>query len=368
MIDGEGAATGGEGRVLSFGVVVPAFGPLASRRAFNDAVDTIEGLGFEDVWFGDHVAVPSYAAHLTRPEWLEPLSACMLALGRTSRLRAGTDVLVLPYRNPLLVAKMAATADVLSGGRLVLGIGVGYLKGEFEALGADYGRRGAVTDEYLRVMRGLWGSAGTPTSFDTEFVRFNDVCMGPPPTTGQVPVWVGGNARGALRRAALMGDGWHPLFPTPDLYRLGRDTIVAMRGSVEGFAFSMSLAVTRVLKTDETYTPRSWGDDADIPEDFGYSPPIPLADGGRPRFVGHPDQLAADVEDYAAAGVRHFTLRFSAGADVGVADYFDQLARFADQVMDRFSAPSRPADPRPYPPARDTNLSMTSHGHQLDRS
>jgi len=235
MIDGEGAATAGGGQELSFGVVVPAFGPLASRRAFNDAVDTIEGLGFEDVWFGDHVAVPSYAAHLTRPEWLEPLSACMLALGRTTRLRAGTDVLVLPYRDPLLVAKMAATADVLSGGRLVLGIGVGYLKGEFEALGADYGRRGSVTDQYLRVMQVLWGSAGTPVSFDTEFVRFNDVCMGPPPTTGQVPVWVGGNARGALRRAALMGDGWHPLFPTPDLYRSGRDTIVALRGSGDQF-------------------------------------------------------------------------------------------------------------------------------------
>jgi probable F420-dependent oxidoreductase len=371
MIDGEGAATGGGGRVPSFGVVVPAFGPLAARAAFNDAVDTIEGLGFDDVWFGDHVAVPSYAAHLTRPEWLEPLSACMLALGRTSRLRAGTDVLVLPYRDPLLVAKMASTADVLSGGRLVLGIGVGYLKGEFEALGADYGRRGAVTDEYLTAMRALWGSAGAPTSFDTEFVRFNDVCMGPPPTTGQVPVWVGGNARGALRRAALMGDGWHPLFPTPDRYRSGRDAIVAWRGSADRFVFSISLAVTRVLQTGETYTPRSWGEEADIPEDFGYSPPVPLADDGRPRFVGHPDQLAADVEAYAAAGVEHFTLRFSVGDDVGVADYFDQLQRFADHVMARFSVsspPLPPTDPPPSPPARDRILTMTSHGTQRNRS
>ena len=78
-------------------------------------------------------------------------------------------------------------------------------------------------------MRALWASAGTPTSFDSEFVRFNDVCMGPPPTTGQVPVWVGGNARGALRTCPPMGDGWHPLFPTPDLYRSGRDAIVAWR-------------------------------------------------------------------------------------------------------------------------------------------
>jgi probable F420-dependent oxidoreductase len=341
MIDGEGTAAMGSGHAASFGVVVPAFGPLASRGAFNDAVDAIEGLGFDDVWFGDHVAVPSYAAHVTRPEWLEPLSACLLALGRTSRLRAGTDVLVLPYRNPLLVAKMAATADALTGGRLVLGIGVGYLKGEFAALGADYGRRGPTTDHYLRAMRALWGSAGTPISFDSEGISFEDVCMGPPPTTGQVPVWVGGNARAAVHRAALMGDGWHPLFPTPALYRVGRDAIAALRGSVEGFTFSMSLAVTRVLDVGETSTPRAWGDDSDIPEDFGYSPPIPVTPDGRPRFVGNPDQLAADVEDYLEAGVRHFTLRFSAGTE-GVADYFGQLQRFADQVMDRFSKPTQP--------------------------
>ena len=333
---------GGGGHSASFGVVLPAFGPLTSLGAFNDAVDTIEGLGFDDIWFGDHIAVPSYAAHVTRPEWLEPLSACMLALGRTTRLRAGTDVLVLPYRNPLLVAKMAATTDALTGGRLVLGIGVGYLKGEFAALGADYGRRGPMTDQYLQAMRVLWGSAGTPVSFDSEFVSFADVCMGPSPTTGQVPVWVGGNAAAALRRAALMGDGWHPLFPSPDLYRSGRDAIVASRGSAEGFTFSISLAATRVLDVGESYTPHTWGDDAAIPEDFGYSPPIPTTADGRPRFVGDPDQVAADIEDYVDAGVRHFTLRFSAGGDVGVSDYFHQLQRFAGQVMDRFSKPMQP--------------------------
>jgi alkanesulfonate monooxygenase SsuD/methylene tetrahydromethanopterin reductase-like flavin-dependent oxidoreductase (luciferase family) len=115
-----------------------------------------------------------------------------------------------------------------------------------------------------------------------------------------------------------------------------------LRGSVEGFVFSMSLAVTRVLDTGGTYAPRAWSDNDDIPDDFGYSPPIPMTDDGRPRFVGDPDQVAADVEDYLDAGVRHFTLRFSAGADVSTSDYFDQLQRFADQVMDRFSKPTQP--------------------------
>jgi hypothetical protein len=142
---------------------------------------------------------------------------------------------------------------------------------------------------------------------------------------------------------------------------------LALRGSSDQFVFSISLAVTRVLEVGETYTPRSWGEEADIPEDFGYSPPIPLADDGRPRFLGHPDELAADIEAYAAAGVEHFTLRFSAGDDVGVADYFDQLHRFADQVMARFSVPSPATDPPPYPSARDSDLSMASQGRSLNR-
>jgi hypothetical protein len=122
-------------------------------------------------------------------------------------------------------------------------------------------------------------------------------------------------------------------------YRIGRGTIAALRESVEGFTFSMSLAVTRVLHPGEIYAPHAWSDDADIPVDFGYSPPIPMDDHGRPRFVGDPDEVAADIQDYLDAGVRHFTLRFSTGADAGVSDYFDQLQRFAGQVMDRFSTP-----------------------------
>lgn len=321
----------------SFGVVIPATGPLATRAAFGDAVDTIEGLGYEDVWFGDHVAVPSYAAAITDPDWLEPITCCLLALGRTTRLRAGTDVLVVPYRNPVLVAKMAATADAMSGGRLVLGVGVGYLKGEFAALGADYKHRGAVSDEYLRAMRVLWAGAGKPTSFDGEFVRFDDVCVGPAPIRGQVPVWVGGNAPAALRRAAVLGDGWHPLFPTPGGYRRGRDAIVAMRKTSERFVFSMSLAATKVLEPGGTYKPALWADLADVPDDFGYAPAVPTTDDGRVRFVGDPDQVATDVEDYLDAGVEHFTLRFSVGGhDIVVADYLDQLQWFAQEVMARF--------------------------------
>jgi probable F420-dependent oxidoreductase len=323
----------------SFGVVIPATGPFGSPAVFGTVVDAIEDLGYDDVWFGDHVAVPSYAAHITAPDWLEPITSCLIALGRTTRLRAGTDVLVLPYRNPVLVAKMAATADVISNGRLVLGVGVGYLKGEFAALGAPYERRGAISSEYVRVMRELWAGAGTPVSFDGEFVQLEQVCVGPAPTSGRVPVWVGGNARAAWRRAADLGDGWHPLFPSAEEYRRGHDAIVGMRDTSERFVFSISLATTHLLDAGGAYSPLLWADQADLPEDFGYAPAAPVTGDGRVRFVGVADEVAADVEDYVAAGVEHFTLRFSTGGqDANVTEYLDQLQRFADEVTPRFRA------------------------------
>lgn len=329
-----------------FGVVVPATGPVTHPRAFGEVIDACDALGYDGVWFGDHVAVPSYAAAFTDPGWIEPLSGCLLALGRSRRLRAGTDVLVVPYRNPLVVAKMAATAHALSGGRLVLATGVGYLRGEFGALGADYARRGAVTDEYLGVIRTLWRSGGRPTSFAGRFVSFDQVCLGPSADALAVPLWVGGNAPPALRRAAALGDGWHPLFPTPEAYRRGRERIDALR-EPGPFTWSISLAATRVLGAGESYAPTSWADVSDVPADFGYAPPMPTDPDGRPRFVGDADEVAADVTEYVAAGVEHFTLRFSTGgAGSSVADYLAQLERFACEVMGRFPAPA------PDPPGR----------------
>lgn len=328
----------------TFGVVVPATGPVARPRSCGEVIDACEALGYDGVWFGDHVAVPAYAAAFTEPDWTEPLSACMLALGRSHRLRAGTDVLVVPYRNPVVVAKMAATAQAMSGGRLVLGTGVGYLKGEFEALGADYAHRGEVTDEYLQVIRALWDSGGRPTGFSGRFVSFDQVCLARSPEVAPTPLWVGGNAPAALRRAAALGDGWHPLFPTPEEYRSGRRRIDALRAPGP-FTWSISLAATRVLSAGEGYAPTSWADAANVPADFGYAPPVPTTPGGRIRFVGNPDQVAADIDEYVAAGVQHFTLRFSVGgAAWSEADFLTQLERFAREVMPRFTpSKARPA-------------------------
>ncbi|HVX21217.1 MAG TPA: TIGR03619 family F420-dependent LLM class oxidoreductase [Acidimicrobiales bacterium] len=329
----------------SFGYVIPSFGPFVDPAAFTDLVQAGEDLGFADVWFGDHVVVPHYAAGLIHPDWVDPLAACLAGMGKGSRLRFGTDVLVGPYRHPALVAKMVASGIRLTGGRMVLGVGVGYLRGEFDILGADHRNRGAVTDEFLDVLRALWAGSGT-VGYHGDHVTFDDAVFGPTPSE-PVPVWVGGNNPRARRRAATRGDGWHPLFPTPEGYAEGRRDILAHREEAghhddgpdgRPFTFSYSCAVTAVLDAlPADYRMGTWDEVPDIPADFSYSPPVPAAPDGRPRFVGTPDLVAADVAAYVAAGVDHFTLRFANGSpDVGVADLLSQMGRFADEVAPRF--------------------------------
>jgi probable F420-dependent oxidoreductase len=324
---------------VSFGVAMPSVGEFAAPAVTADLVQLAEALGYADVWYGDHVAVPSYAAHLVSKDWIEPLAACFIALGRTSRLRVGTDVLVLPYRHPLLVAKMAATAQHLSGGRLIIGGGVGYLRGEFAALDAPYEERGRASDEALEIFDALWSSGGDAVSHGGEFWSFDDVRFGPDPAAGRVPVWVGGNAPAALRRAARFGDGWHPLFPTPEQYAVARATILDQRadlGRAGEFTFSFSCAATElVASARDEYETHVW---TDVPDDFTYAPPAPATADGRPRFVGSPDDVAADIAAYSAAGVDHFTLRFAnGGPEVDVDQLMGQMREFAAEVAPRFA-------------------------------
>lgn len=302
---------------MRIGVCIPTYDAYGDGEVQRRLIVEAERYGFDSVWFGDHILVPSYAVKQTDPHWYDAVATAILGMGLTSRISFGTDVLVAPYRDPIRLAKMAATASELSGGRLMLGLGVGYLKGEFEALGVPpYERRGAVTDEYLRVMRLLFETHG-PVAFDGEWIRFSEVEFGPVPRIAP-PLLVGGNHDRAHERAARLGDGWHPLFCAPDAYARGRDRIGEIRareGIGRPFTFSYSCPQTRLLVPGEAM-PRAFVQNTDeAPDDYDYVPETGRAADGRQRFIGTAEQLYDDIAAFAAAGVEQMVLRFAMSWD-----------------------------------------------------
>jgi alkanesulfonate monooxygenase SsuD/methylene tetrahydromethanopterin reductase-like flavin-dependent oxidoreductase (luciferase family) len=324
---------------VRFGVVIPTYGRFADPAAVLQLISVAEELGYDGAWFSDHVAIPGYATTWVPPPHLEALATCCLAMGRTTRLRCGVDVLVAAYRHPLVLAAMAGTAARLSGGRLVLGVGVGYLEGEFAALGLPYQRRGDLADEMLTILRRAWTTSGPLTHTGGQW-SFADVRAGAGANGTPPPLWIGGNATRALRRAALLGDGWHPLWPSPEGYALARQRIRTERTRAEidrPFTFSLSCPLTSVVSSHSRGPSHADQDRRPARPEYGYVPPIPRATDGRPRFVGTPDELTADIDAYAAAGVEHLTVRLWTSADgADVDEVTARMTDFATHVANRF--------------------------------
>ena len=325
---------------MRFGVCVPTYDQYGDREVLARLIGEAERLGYDSIWFGDHIVVPGYATAMTDPHWYEAITTAAVGIGLTSRLRFGTDVLVTPNRNPLLLAKMAATASELSGGRLILGMGIGYLKGEFEALGSPpYERRGAVTDKYLRIIRLLFRT-DDPLSFKGEWHAFDDVRFGPLPASPP-PILVGGNHARALERAALLGDGWHPLFCDPAEYARGRTAIAEMREGAgltdEPFTLSYSCPRTRLLMPGEAPPVESYGT-GERPAEYAYIPTIGRAADGRQHFIATADQMIEDIAAYQAAGVEQMVLRFALAwdPDINPDRMIEQWQAFAEQVAPAF--------------------------------
>ncbi|MGH3373119.1 MAG: LLM class flavin-dependent oxidoreductase, partial [Actinoallomurus sp.] len=177
---------------MRLGVNVPNFGPGTDPGVLRDWAQTVEGLGFDLLMVSDHIAVTPDVAEQYPAPFYEPFTTLSWLAGVTDRIHLGTTVVIVAYRHPLLLARMAANLHQLSGGRLVLGVGAGWARQEFEALGVAFERRGRLTDEHLTAVRSAWENVA-------------DYGRGP------VPIWVGGNSDAGLRRAVRLGDAWHPL-------------------------------------------------------------------------------------------------------------------------------------------------------------
>jgi alkanesulfonate monooxygenase SsuD/methylene tetrahydromethanopterin reductase-like flavin-dependent oxidoreductase (luciferase family) len=216
-------------------VNVPNFGPGTDPGVLLDWARTVEGLGFDLLMVSDHVVVtPDVAEHYPAP-FYEPFTTLSWLAGVTSTIRLGTTVLVAPYRHPLLVARMAANLNQLSGGRFVLGVGGGWARQEFEALGVPFEKRGSLTDDLIRTVRAAWENEHDYRS-------------------GRIPIWVGGNSDAGLRRAVGLGDAWHPLRCKLDWLRDAVDRMATVAQAVArpmpAFAPRIALRITDSPLTD----------------------------------------------------------------------------------------------------------------------
>lgn len=317
---------------MEIGIVIPTFDRYANAAVFRQIVEGLEELGFDSAWFGDHIVFPADRPDYLGSSWLDAVACANAGIGMTSRLKFGTDVLVAPYRDPVLLAKMAATASVLSEGRFILGLGIGWLEGEFQALGAPpFADRAQVTEEYLEIIRMLFTHEGA-SSYAGSWTRFDDVLFEPQPSH-PLPILVGGNHKNALRRAAMFGDGWHPLFLSPDEYQRCRGEIEAIRREekiTRPFLFSMSGSECRILPASAAPQLTNVAQDG-----TSYAPSVGTDESGRQRFIGTADEVREDCLGLANAGVDQLVLRFAVPLDpvTGPTEHLEQMRLFAREVL-----------------------------------
>ena len=205
---------------MKFGIMLPHYRQVASTQGIYRIAQEAESMGFHSVWVSDHIAVPDQDVERYGKGYYDLFSVLGYVSAITQRVSLGTSIVILPLRNPLHTAQVAATVDQLSGGRLILGAGVGSSEPEYRAMGVSWSDRGAIADESLMVLKHAW-TAERP-NFHGQFFNFEGInCFPPPVQTPHPPIWIGGGSRRSIRRAAEYGDGWHPTRPSFQLLEEG---------------------------------------------------------------------------------------------------------------------------------------------------
>jgi probable F420-dependent oxidoreductase len=299
---------------MDVGVWIPNCRHLATPEIIRHAAVRAEQLGYDSVWVSDHVVVPRANVSNFGETVFDPLVTLAVIAGATTRVRLGTTVLIVPYRQAVVTAKMISSLDALSGGRFVLGIGAGWVAAESAMLGVPFAERGAMTDEHLRAMRELWTSEAP--RFAGKYTQFSELHFAPRPVQKpHPPIWVGGHSKAALRRTVEFGAAWHPINRPVDELRAG---VAELRriGQARGRAVPPALTLrndVRILRP-------------------GQSAPA-SAHAGR-VLAGEPAALVDQIAELAGCGVEHLVLEFLApdGRDLD-----EQMALFAERVRPRLN-------------------------------
>ena len=318
---------------MEYGFSIPTRGPLADPDSILAIARHGEALGFEYIAIPDHIVVPREVAstypYSSDGSWAgRAIGACleqptlMAWLAQATRsVKLLTSVMVVPYRAPVHTAKILATIDVLSGGRLVLGCGAGWMREEFEAIGApDFDARGRVTDEYLMAFRALWEQEAP--EFDGEFARVGNLVFQPKPAQARVPFWIGGESAAALRRTARLGDCWFPVGSNPRFPLNTLDRYEKRVARLHGLADEEG----RDPATIELAYWANW---------LFTELPLALEAGERHLFTGEPAAIAEDISGLAALGVTRALFNFQHPT---LEATLDEISRFAEQIRPRVGA------------------------------
>jgi probable F420-dependent oxidoreductase len=318
---------------MKVGFFAPHVGEGASTEAIDRACAIVEEYNADSIWAVDHIAFPygydavyPYALHQfggpdTPPEWWDCLSVLAYLAARTQRVQIGTGVLILPYRHPVATAKAIATVDQLSHGRVLFGVGVGWLSDEFEALQLkDFKDRGTVTDEQLQVIKALWQHHRP--SFDGKHYKFPPISVTPSPAQRpHPPILVGGNSVPALRRTVTYGDGWHALMLTPGelaehISRL--HAMAAEAGRTEPIAIS-ALQPVKITKDPSIF------------------PSLDLAHRQQ-AMVGTIGQLVNQLKAYQDTGLEHLHTVVSTDSTIPTTDAVGAMELFMREVWPAYLA------------------------------
>jgi probable F420-dependent oxidoreductase len=240
---------------MKLGVFLPVSGRASSRKTLMEAAQQAETLGYDSVWSADRIIIPweikttypysKQATFIVPPDrpFFEPLTCLAFLAGCTKNIQLGMSIMVLPYRHPLYWAKIATTIDQLSTGRLIMGVGVGWMAEEFAAMGAPFKERGLVSDEQLQLLDKLWNNEHI--TFHGQYYSFEDIAFSPKPfQKPRIPIWVGGEGKLAQRRAGIYGDAWFPYFVrvTPKELANGFDHVCRIAGEAGRDPAAITLA------------------------------------------------------------------------------------------------------------------------------
>jgi probable F420-dependent oxidoreductase len=312
-------------RRLKVGVVLPTYRRLATAENIRLAAQLSESLGFDSVWVTDHVVVPSASVDAFGPAFYEAVTVMSYVAAITSRVQIGAAILIVPYRHPLVLAKMLATADQLSAGRMILGAGLGWLDSESSLMGVPHKQRARIADEALGAIRACW-EADQP-EFHGDVYDFAGFHFAPRPHANRrLPIFIGGASTAALRRAARFGDGWIGDGQTFEELEVALGQLVNQLEAHGRELGEMEVAMRTGLQVaaDRTGVTES-------PSEQGWKS-AEFVTAGRTPFRGVRDEVVADFKRAAELGVGHLIFEFPVSRGEESMALFETLAGIREEA------------------------------------